>query len=72
MVRPVNNQTSIILIWSDHTRTVGPYEYTHMVMTIRVWSKYSYGPEHIHVSASYYDILELALCIMIPSLKAFA
>ena len=34
-----------ILIWS------GPFitkqVYTHMVMTIRVWSKYSYGPEHI-------------------------
>ena len=49
------NQTSIysygptIRVRSDHTRMVGPYEYTHMVMTIRVWSKYSYGPEHIYV-----------------------
>ena len=36
-----------ILIWSDRTRMVGPYEYTHTVRTVRVRSKYSYGLEHI-------------------------
>ena len=58
MVRPVNNQTSVILIWSHHTRTGRPYEYTHMVMTIRVWYKYSYGPEHIYlIDSSAADVL---------------
>ena len=37
-----------ILIRSDRTRMVGPYEYTYTVRTGRVRSKYSYGLEHIH------------------------
>jgi hypothetical protein len=29
-------------------RKVGPYEYTDLVRTIRVWSKYGFGLEHIN------------------------
>ena len=27
---------------------VGPYEYTDLVRTIRVWSKYVFGLEHLY------------------------
>jgi len=37
-----------IRILSDRTRTVTPYEYTHMVRTVRVRSKYAYGLEQIY------------------------
>ena len=48
MVRLVLDLTSI-LVRSDRMRTVGPYEYTRTVWTVRVRSEYAYGLEHIHV-----------------------
>ena len=32
-----------------YEHTVGPYEYTHTVRTVRVRSKYAYGLEHIYL-----------------------
>ena len=46
---PYGLNTRMVQLVLDRMHTVGPYEYTNTVRTVRVRSKYAYGLERIYL-----------------------